>query len=414
MALWTCGFEAGDTSYYSDLGWTFLGDANTQVITTAGRQHSSFNGRGGSRSVNLSDDMVSPSFGTGGRWLHFWMEALPVGSSPVSFGVEFWRNGLPNCSVRVNSTGTMDFRRGNFNGSILGSAGSFHASIAHWWAIEVVCANSAGLMRVYIDGVLAGEITSVDTQNTPLADWDQISIQANNLGVAFDDFIVTTGTEGRLGEHFLTSLIPDGNDSIGSGVGSTGGAGSFTNVNEIPPDDGTTYNEFTAAGTDRYTTGNLSFTPASIHSVTVLGKAARDGVITQAQTVCATDSQGGGVTETLGAVTGLGAAGVYVPWQDVFITDPDTSTAILAVTVGVGGNFDVAGDLTGTIVNGSTIEVTGSTGNDGFYKVASTSFVTNTTIVVEGTVPSGTVDGNITYNFTGSALNDLRIGVKFS
>ena len=142
-----------------------------------------------------------------------------------------------------------------------------------------------------------------------------------------DDLIVTTTAEGQLGEHFIEPFIPDANDVIGSGAGSTGGAGSFANVDEIPPDGGTSYNEFTAPGTDRYETPNLGYTPGSIHCVTVMAQAARDGTITSAQTICATDTGGGGVTEALGVSNSMGAAGAYVGWQDTFNVDPDTTVA---------------------------------------------------------------------------------------
>ena len=77
--------------------------------------------------------------------------------------------------------------------------------------------------------------------------------------------------------------------------------------------------------------------------------------------------------------------------------------------------FGIAGDVSADIVVGSMINVTGSTGNDGDYRVTAVAFNSpNTEITVTPAVADATADGNLTYNFTATALNDLRIGVKFS
>ena len=67
-------------------------------------------------------------------------------------------------------------------------------------------------------------------------------------------------------------------------------------------------------------------------------------------------------------------------------------------TTGAGGSFQVTGDYTVEIRTGAEFTVSGSTGNDGTYTVASTSYdgTTFTTIVVNETVPSAVSDGSMT------------------
>jgi hypothetical protein len=324
MAFWTTGWEDGATALYTSMGWTFTGTAG--VVSTAGQVHKSLQNRGGTYSLNVDDGARSPVFGTGGRWLHFWWHPQTAGTSFL--GVQFNREATAQASVNFTVGGNVTIRRGGVvAGAIIGS-GAFNPSVDHWVAIEAQLENSpTGNMRVYIDGVLVASALATDTQNHSVADWDQIDFNANNQTCNVDDIIVTTTAEGRLGEHFLPPMIPTGNDVIGSGAGSTGGSGTFANVDEIPPDGATSFNEFTATGTDRYSTANLGFTPASIHCVTITNQAARDGTIISAQVVCATDTGGGGATEALGTATGLGASGVYVPWQSTFNVDPDTAAA---------------------------------------------------------------------------------------
>lgn len=319
MAFWACGFEAGDLTYYTNLGWTFNGGSSA-IVTTAGRVHQSIQGRGGSRALDMEDDFDSPVFGVGGRWLHFWAEF-----GGKTFSMEFHRGGSANFTVRFESDGVLTLRRGNSNGTVV-AAGGYNPALPHWVAIEALLQNAAGQVTVYLDGVQVLQYTG-DTQQSGTADWDQLRCEANNVNLAFDDFIITTAAEGQLGEHFLPGMVPDGNDLINSEATSTGGAGSFGNVDEIPPDGDTSYNEFTVTNKDRYTTANLGWTPASVHCVTVFGYAARDGTLTQAELICATDTGGGGVTEAFGTIDGLAGAGVYAPWQDTFNVDPDTAAA---------------------------------------------------------------------------------------
>ncbi|KKN29015.1 hypothetical protein LCGC14_0848500, partial [marine sediment metagenome] len=69
---------------------------------------------------------------------------------------------------------------------------------------------------------------------------------------------------------------------------------------------------------------------------------------------------------------------------------------ITAVTLGASGTFGIAGDQTSFFTSPEDFSVTGSTGNDANYVVASSSFgAGTTTITVVGIIPDGTVDGDI-------------------
>jgi len=86
------------------------------------------------------------------------------------------------------------------------------------------------------------------------------------------------------------------------------------------------------------------------------------------------------------------------------------SYTIVDVTSGAGGTFVIDGDFTKQILDGDRFTVSGSTLNDGDYVVDGdptySSGTDRTTITVVGTIPDGTVDGQIDH----SALdNDLRI-----
>ncbi len=58
--------------------------------------------------------------------------------------------------------------------------------------------------------------------------------------------------------------------------------------------------------------------------------------------------------------------------------------------------FKFLGDATAYFLAGDSIEVTGSTGNDGTYTVASSLFSTGkTSVIVEEAIPDSTADGDI-------------------
>lgn len=92
----------------------------------------------------------------------------------------------------------------------------------------------------------------------------------------------------------------------------------------------------------------------------------------------------------------LQAIGTVV--QENSAITPSGTAAIQSLLTGVGGTITVTGDITSHLTAGCIIEVTGSTGNDGMYVVASSSFGGgNTSIVVEENVASAVADGNVVY-----------------
>lgn len=73
--------------------------------------------------------------------------------------------------------------------------------------------------------------------------------------------------------------------------------------------------------------------------------------------------------------------------------------ALNNVTIGT-STFQVVGDITNHVKEGSIIIISGSTANDGTYTVVSAILnVGNTDVVVEETIPDATVDGNMKYGY---------------
>lgn len=95
---------------------------------------------------------------------------------------------------------------------------------------------------------------------------------------------------------------------------------------------------------------------------------------------------------------GLPLEGAYA-YQYVF----RVTKAIVGVTAGASGSFVVSGNRLEDILSAGTFVVTGSTGNDATYTVASATYnsgTDETTIVVTGTVASAVADGDLYYDLT--------------
>lgn len=97
-------------------------------------------------------------------------------------------------------------------------------------------------------------------------------------------------------------------------------------------------------------------------------------------------------------------AGLWLDFADYVFKALSTTHAITAVTTGIAGAgaFKVATDITGSLVVGQKIRVTGSTGNNGVYTIRSGSSYSapDTTINVDEAVPDATVDGTINLTAT--------------
>ena len=94
------------------------------------------------------------------------------------------------------------------------------------------------------------------------------------------------------------------------------------------------------------------------------------------------------------------------------ISSAITTHSITGVVSGAGGSFSVSGDQTATITTGTSFFVTGSTGNDKTYSAASSSYdggTGKTTIVVSGSIASGTADGSIGVGGTCLMWNPMKI-----
>jgi hypothetical protein len=175
--------------------------------------------------------------------------------------IEFAQGGTRQYYVRLLANGAFDFVA---DGVVLGTS-TFVMPVNTWTYMElkVLVHDSAGTVELRFNGNTTPDInlTSQDTQTTATAEVDQVELHSDALLYDWDDLYLDDTT--FHGDVFVETIVADG---VGTDADFTPSAGSnFENVEELPTDNDTTYNEsLTVDDRDRFTHGNI---PADTETV---------------------------------------------------------------------------------------------------------------------------------------------------
>jgi len=165
-------------------------------------------------------------------------------------------HGVNHVTLQMTSTGAIRITR---SGSTeIGISAGGLVSTATWYYIEfkVKISNTVGTIEVRLDGDTIINETALDTLGSGVAEAQGISFNGNGTTNAtwIDDVYVLDVSGGApyndfLGDSRVDAVMPDG-DGFSSGFDTTFPASPtnhFSKVDEIPPDDETTYNETNTA-----------------------------------------------------------------------------------------------------------------------------------------------------------------------
>ena len=224
------------------------------------------------------------------------------------------------CIVFNTVAGTIEARRGNETGTLLGSGGTISTNTWYYIGIKGTIDNSAGVVEVWLDGVKVIDLSSQDTQNGGTATVNNIWWEQGNANVYIDDIKIRDDAVPSVGGLYVKVPSADGGTN-----GWTPSAGDeYQCVDEAPP----TFDDYIS--TDVATTNTLSnFAHAgmsaaaydSIDCVAVVAYAQLDAA--GAGNVRMVLNSNG--TESDGTSTVLSTSPKYISH---FVTaDPDTSAA---------------------------------------------------------------------------------------
>jgi len=236
-------------------------------------------------------------------------------------------NGSGNqCGIGINISGQLIAFNGGI-GTVLGTASevAFQDDVWYYLEVEVFVHDSTGSIVVYLDGDEALSITGADTRQQAGDDITLVRLfgaaatSANPHVMNWDDIYVTDST--RLGPCRVDTLRPTA-DTAEADWTPSAGADHYAVLDETTINGDTDYvSAATPGNLDLYEMGNLGFTPDMVHAVQVTMIARKDDA--EARQVRTKLKSG----TTTADGTPQGVATSYLPYGDLYETDPDTALA---------------------------------------------------------------------------------------
>jgi len=286
--------------------------------------------------------IATTSSRTGGHSLHAASNGLTstknigsnIGSMNLVFAVNIASNGVgantalfslndagtAQVSLKMLSDGTIQAYRGSL-GTLLGatSPGAFTFGVFQSIEVNVTISATVGVFQVWVNSVSVLNLTAQNTKNTANTTVSAFTLGCvGNVVMDFCDIVWSDGS--RIGDVRTECIVPNG---AGTHAQFTPSAGAnWQNVDEIPPDGDTTFNDTTVVGNiDSFVHAALSASPASILAVIVNVRARNTttGVGSVAPFIRSS------TTELAGTAVALNTS--YQNFQSVYATDPATSAA---------------------------------------------------------------------------------------
>jgi hypothetical protein len=244
------------------------------------------------------------------------------------------------CGVGINSSGQLIAFNGGI-GTVLGTGSevAFQDNVWYYLEVEVFVHDSTGSIVAYLDGDEALSVTGADTRQQTGDDITLVRLfgaaatSANPHLMNWDDIYVNNdGT--RLGPSRVDTLRPTADNADADWTPSAG-ADHYAVVDETTINGDTDYvSAATAGDLDLYEMGNLGFTPDTVHAVQVTMVARKD----DAEARQVRTKLRSGTTTADGTTQGMATS--YLPYGDLYETDPDTAmawtpSAVNAMQVGI-------------------------------------------------------------------------------
>ena len=184
----------------------------------------------------------------------------------------FYKQDTLQMTIGMDAGAHLDVRRAG--STVIGTSTSTFTD-DQWYHIEcrIKIGNSDGEVELKVDGVGEINITAIDNQDHADAEIETLLIAGDSSIVPIVDNLYIMDTTGSrlndfLGDCRIETLYPDG---VGAAADFTPSAGAnWQNVDEVVPDDDTTYNEDTVVSSkDRFTFTDIVSTPDPIHAIAV-------------------------------------------------------------------------------------------------------------------------------------------------
>lgn len=184
-------------------------------------------------------------------------------------------SGNAQVSLLNNVSGFLEVRRGDYVGTLLGTAVSNPLSTAAFAFVEwkVVVHPSAGSVTAYVNGVAVITLTGINTAQTGSAGWDRMQLAGGAGSCSFDDWYVLDDTGAAplnavLGDVRVDARVPT---AAGATTGFTPSTGAnWQNVDDATPNGDTDFNStLSVPATDTFTVQDAPVAGATLYGVQV-------------------------------------------------------------------------------------------------------------------------------------------------
>lgn len=326
--IWMAGFDL-DTNLAHDYVLGTSG-SSPQVITGAAR-----NGTNGMRIANNSAYLKKLTGPITTFYVGFAMRVNSYDSSAAATFLSFNDGASVQVDFSLLASGIIQITR---NGTLLvSSTVPIATGPFHFYEARLTIDGTTGVAEIKVDTVVAAtfsgntKATSNTTADTViLGEWARGS---NGASYDYDDWYINTSAgsvnNGYLGDCKVIESVPNANGTTNQYTqGGTTHTNNFQQVDEIPPDDDTTYiTDATVGHLDRYTFPTL--TAATVFAVAVKIRADKDDVGARAIRAAVKSSS---TLADNGADFALTQSS-YQNFQGIFENDPNTSAAWTAAGV---------------------------------------------------------------------------------
>lgn len=293
---------------------------------------------GGCMEFNSNTDEIIiplPTIDAGTAKMH-WAAWIKVSDLPAAAAdmIRIRNNAAGNsgCGIRTNAAGDLIVTEYGAASTADGTVAAAFADLGwHHVEMEHRFDGTSGSLRVWVDGILGVNVSSVDTINTgtPSA-IDQFRLHTDgtsSFAWRIDDLVIwdETGSDfvlTHMDEHRIEVRRPNADTAQSDFTPSTG-SDNYAMVDENGLHDGdSTFVESTTIGhLDLYDVANLGFTPTSVHAVAVHTRAKK----TDVGSVAMKNHIKSGTTDTASANHTLTAS--YAQYTNYYGKNPDTTSA---------------------------------------------------------------------------------------
>lgn len=347
--LWTCGFELQSATTEFGVNSGNIVTGTTPTMSTSVKRRGTCSARFNPTAAEsyIEHQLTAGTVVRTFHRLYIRIATLPAADTNI---YAIGQAGFFPCSLRLKTTGALGIRDSNLGTDLTGTT---TLSLNRWYRVELDFADAAsgtGTFKLYVDGTLiASQACSV------INGFSRVRMGVNGVATSMDmymDDVAINDTTGSVqnslpGPGAVVHMKPNAagdNNLFATAVGGTAGAtNNFTRVNEVPPNDSTSYNSTVATGTttiDDFNVENsttVGIGAADVITCVQVGARISSDVITAANLVYRLKGQAAGtVTESadvpVNNTSSAGAWGVHRgqsprPYQITSYTSPQDSAA---------------------------------------------------------------------------------------